>query len=112
MRVTTVSRWFLAAHFGSDAGSQIFPLRGLHTANVGSSRDISLDAATGSVRRWCAVHLGDSTCLLMFRVPSRYSLLGNSNVEFHSHCAAGLRREAHEASCQSARVRVSLLFVD
>ena len=48
----------------------------------------------------------------MFQVHSRYTLLGNSNVEFHGPCAAGLRREAHQASCQSERVGVSLFFVD
>ena len=201
VRVTLVIRWFIAVHFGTDAGSQIFRLHGLNTANVGCSRDISLhsatgmgeragqrvaqhlhprrcfeneppavyearfgddaglrifrthclntanegsshdtslDAATGSVRRCRAVHPGDNACLFEFRVHSRYTLLGNSSVEFHGHCAAGLRearelgegkhniqdrvlcrralpkqdlREARQASCQPAHVGVSLFFV-
>ena len=46
VRATLMVRWFIAAHFGRRAGSQIFRLRGLNTANVGSSRDISLHSAT------------------------------------------------------------------
>ena len=169
-RVTMMIRWFFAAHFGGDARSQIFRLHAMNTANVGSSRDISLpgairmekhvgqlaaqhlscrcfgngpptvyegrfgkvagltifqtqclntaneessrdtspDAAAGSVRRCCAVHPEDRACLLMLRVHSRNTLLGNSNVESHCHCAAGSRREAHQASYQRAHVGVNL----
>ena len=71
------------ARFGHDAGQRVCRTNCLNTANEGSFRHTSFHAASGSVRRCCAVvHPGGSACLSMFRVHSRYTLLGNSTLHF------------------------------